>query len=350
MKQVKAILNVILVTALAAGTVVLVAFLSGRNSGEKDYRSPTLFAMDTTLEITIQERDRESSEADVDACVALVEELESNTSRFTGGSDVWLVNSNAGQSPVAAHPETLEIMRRSLEFSRLSDGAFDITMAPIAGLWGFYDRNYRVPTPEEVEAARSLVDYGQVLLDEVNQTAMLAQRGMEIDLGGIAKGYTVGAMCETLRNRGVKHGLVNFGGTVGAIGSRSDGKPWSIGIRDPRGEACDLLGKLEVEDAYVSSSGDYERFFTRDGKRYCHLFDPHTGYQPTGLLSVTVVGPDPVDADILSTTIFVLGTERGFALLKVRSGYEALVVEADGAIKMTDGMRDRYVTEVRERL
>ncbi len=350
MKQVKGILKIILVTALAAGTVILVVLLSGRNSGEpKDtYRSPTLFAMDTTLQITIQGQDRELSEANVEECVALVEEIESITSRFVPDSDVSLINVNAGTAPVEVHPETMEILQRSLEFSRLSDGAFDVTVAPVAELWGFYDREYRVPEPEEVEAARSLVDYRKVLLDQANGTVMLAEPGMQIDLGGVAKGYAVGAMCDMLKRRGVESALVNFGGTVGAVGRRSDGEPWAIGIRDPRGEASDLLGKLKLEDSYVSSSGDYERFFRLDGTRYCHLFDPRTGYQPLEVISDTVAGGDAMNADILSTTVFILGKEKGFALVSGQDGYEALMVESDGSVVMTPGMKERYVIEVKE--
>jgi len=350
MKQAKGILKVILVTALAAGTVILVVLLSGRNSGEpKDtYHSPTLFAMDTTLQVTIQGQGRELSEADVEECVALVEKVESITSRFVPDSDVSLINANAGNAPVEVHPDTMEILKRSLEFSRLSDGAFDVTVAPVAELWGFYDREYRVPKPEEVEAARSLVDYRKVLLDEANGTVMLAEPGMQIDLGGVAKGYAVGAMCDMLKGRGVESALVNFGGTVGAVGCRSDGEPWVIGIRDPRGETCDLLGKLKLEDSYVSSSGDYERFFTRDGIRYCHLFDPRTGYQSREVASNTVAGSDPMNADILSTTVFVQGKDKGFALVSGQDGYEALIVESDGNVVMTPGMKERYVIEVKE--
>ncbi|MBU4176101.1 MAG: FAD:protein FMN transferase [Actinobacteria bacterium] len=349
MKQVKGILKIIVVTALAAGTVILVVLLSGGNSGgPKDtYRSPTLFAMDTTLQISIQGQGRELSEANVEECVALTEEIESITSRFVPDSDVSLINANAGNTPVEVHPETMEILQRSLEFSRLSDGAFDVTVAPIAELWGFYDREYQVPKPEEVEAARSLVDYRKVLIDEANDTVMLAEPGMQIDLGGVAKGYAVGAMCDMLKGRGVNSALVNFGGTVGAVGRRSDGEPWVIGIRDPRGEACDLLGKLKLEDSYVSSSGDYERFFTRDGTRYCHLFDPRTGYQSRGVESDTVAGSDPMNADILSTAVFVLGKDKGFALVGGQDGYEALMVERDGSVVMTPGMKERYVIEIK---
>lgn len=350
MKQVKGVLNIILVTALAVGTVVLVVYLAQRNSGDdKDtYHSPTLFAMDTTLQVTIQGRDKDSADADVEACLALVERLESYTSRFDPGSDVSLVNASAGKQPVKVHPETLEILQRSLEFSRLSDGAFDITVAPVAELWGFYDRDYRIPTPEEIAAVLPLVDYSKVIVNEANRTVMLAEEGMEIDLGGVAKGYAVGAMCDTLKHRGVSHGLVNFGGAVGAVGGRLDGSPWVIGIRNPRGEASDLVGELKIEDAYVSSSGDYERFFIRDEKRYCHLFVPRTGYPAKEVISDTVVGPDPVTADILSTTVFVLGVDNGFALVLEQDGYEAFIIEAGGDVEITRGMREKYVIEVKE--
>ena len=351
MKHVKSLFFTILIALLATGSIILMVFLVKGRSGEGSggYRSPTYFAMDTTLEITIQGRDEKLAKQDVEAALQLVRKVESYTSRFKKGSDVWLINEKAGSVPVKVHPETLEIVERSRELSQLTGGAFDITVAPIVELWGFYDQKYRVPTQQEIDTTRALVYYRNVMVDHTSGTVTLARPGVEIDLGGVAKGYATGAVCGLLRNRGVKSGLVNFGGAVGAIGFRSDEKQWVVGIKSPRGDPEDLLGELKVSNAYVSSSGNYERFFIKDGKRYCHIFDPATGRQPTEVMSVTVVGPDSMNADILSTALFVLGPQKGQELLSKFEGYEAVFVDSSGKVESSKGMSN-YVIEMKERL
>lgn len=346
MKRVKSTAGIIAITLVATAAIVLPLTLYRTDNG---YRSPTLFAMDTTLDITLQGRDEKLCKADVEATYATIKKLESIVSRFEEGSDVRLINARAGISPVKVRHETLEMVERSLEFARLTGGAFDITVAPVAKLWGFYDGRYRVPPAGEIARARSLVDYRKVLVDRRRCTVMLRGRGMEIDLGGVAKGYSVGEACDLLKARGVKSGLVNFGGAIGAIGHRADRKPWVVGIRNPRGDAADLVGELKVEDGFVSSSGDYERFFMRSGKRYCHIFDPATGRQPAGVTSVTVVGPDSQDADILSTALFVMGREKGFALLKDFPGNEALIIDGGGVVGLSSGMK-KYVITVKDHI
>jgi len=351
MKHIKSLLFTILIALLATGSIILMVFLVKGRSGEDSggFHSPTYFAMDTTLEITIQGRDEKLARRDVGAALQLVRKVESYTSRFKKGSDVWLINEKAGSSPVKVHPETIEIVERSLELSQMTGGAFDITVAPIVRLWGFYDQEYRVPTQQEIDRTKTLVDYRNVMVDHANSTVMLAKPGVEIDLGGVAKGYATGAVCGLLRDRGVKSGLVNFGGAVGAIGLRSDRKPWVVGIKSPRGDPEDLLGELKVSNAYVSSSGDYERSFLQDGKRYCHIFDPATGRQPTKVMSVTVVGPESMNADILSTALFVLGPQKGLELLAKSSGNEAVFVDGSGKVESSKGM-SKYVSEIKEQV
>ena len=354
MKQLRSIVSIITVTVLAAGAVLLVAFLSSRGGGAGEppgtYHSPTVFAMDTTLDITIQGRGAAQAEEDSAAAVALAREIESRTSRFKPDSDVSLINAGAGATAVTVHPDTMDLVRKSLEYATMTEGAFDITIAPVAQLWGFYDQEYRVPEASEVEAALSLVDYTKVVMNDVGGTVMLTDAGMSIDLGGVAKGYAVERMCDLLRERGVKSALVNFGGAVGAIGRRVDGRKWVIGIRHPRDDGGALVGELEVEDAFVSSSGDYERYFIRDGTRYCHLLDPATGRQPGGVISATVIGPDSTAADVVSTALFVYGTDRGMEFMAGLPRFEALVIDREGEVVYTRNMEAQYVTTMPERI
>ncbi len=354
MRQVKKILSIVVASLVALGAVVLVVYLSSREGGHGEpadtYHSPTLFAMDTTLNITVQGRGTARSKKDVSAGAALARKIERETSRFKPGSDVSRINAQAGVAAVPVSDDTLCLVLKAVDYGRLTGGAFDVTIAPIAQLWGFYDQKYRVPSTEEVEAARGRVDYRRIAVDEKNKTVMLTEAGMQMDLGGIAKGYAVGKICELYRTRGVEHALVNFGGAIGAIGNRSDGEDWVIGIKDPRAGGAELSGELELSDGFVCSSGDYERYFIRGTKRYFHIFDPRTGANPTLAMATTVAGPDPTVTDILSTTLIVMGPSDGMEFMKTQPGYEAILIDSAGKFLFTPNMKSEYEVESKEHL
>ena len=349
-RHVKSMLTTVLIVLFATGAVILLVFLT-RGKGDDatvGYQAPTVFAMDTTLDINIQGLPEKDAKADAAAVAALAKSVEAHTSMFKQGSDVYLVNKNAGVSPVKVHPDTLLMVKRSLELSAMMEGAFDITVAPVVKLWGFYDKKYRVPSRQEIDAALPLVGYQKVIVDEAAGTVMLPLRGMEIDLGWIANGYVVGEMYKLLKERWVKSAVINFGGSVGAIGRRADGKQWVVGIKDPRGEPGDLIGEINLSDNFVNTSGDYERYFIQNGVRYCHLIDPRTGRQPRSTMSTTIVGPQAMNDDILSK-VFVLGSEKGLELLGRLTGYDAVFVNSDGSIVRSPGM-NKYAITIKEHI
>lgn len=354
MKHLKSAINIILICLLMLGASVLVIYLASREGGYKEakgtYHSPTLFAFDTTLDITLQGRTAKQYKQDQDAAVALITRIENETSRFKPGSDVARINAQAGSSPVKVTPTTLFLVKQAIEYAAQTDGAFDITVSPVVKLWGFYDQKYKVPSNEEIAQALKYVDWRKILLDEANGTVMLAQKGMEIDLGGIAKGYAVGALRDLYEGRGIEHALVNFGGAIGAIGGRIDGKDWIIGMKDPRAEGGELMGEIKLRDGFVSSSGDYERFFIKDGKRYFHIFDPKTGHNPTTVISSNVVGNESTVADILSTALIIMGPEKGLEFMKGREGFQAMLVKSSGDVVFTPKMKSDYIIEVKEKI
>jgi FAD:protein FMN transferase len=353
MKPARKTVNIVLVALLAVGAVIIVVWLSSREGGYSEpsgtYHSPTAFAMDTTLDITIQGRTPAQAKADADAAIALAHKIEAETSQFKKGSDVQKINAQAGVAPVAVSDDTLLIVDTALRYSKLMNGAFDITIAPVVKMWGFYNQQYRVPTEQELAAARALVGYDKVAVNDQARTVLLQQKGMSIDLGGIAKGYAVGEIYKLLKARGVKHALINFGGAIGAVGDRIDGQKWVIGIKNPRGKSGSLVGEISVKDAFVSSSGDYERFFTRDGVRYFHIFDPATGRNPTGVMSTTVVGPNAMLTDTL-TKILVMGPAAGMRFIASQPEYEALLIDKDGKVVSTPGMKSHYDINAQEHI
>jgi thiamine biosynthesis lipoprotein len=236
--------------------------------------------------------------------------------------------------------ELVAILKRAQGYSAESGGAFDVTWRGMGRLWRFDDA-FRVPDPGEVEQARRRVDYRQ--LEIRGNLVRLAQRGMAIGLGGIAKGYAVDRASEVLSRAGFPNHLVAGAGDIRVGGTRG-GRPWSLGVQDPRRERGTILGRVLLSGGAISTSGDYERFRIQNGVRYHHLIDPRTGYPAAKSMAVTVLAPSSEQADALATAIFVLGPAEGLELAR-RAGVDALVIDPAGKWHPTDGFRRRFETE-----
>lgn len=241
---------------------------------------------------------------------AELKRIENLLSKYKAESEIAQLNKTG---KLKASPETLSIIKKAKEFSQITGGAFDVTVGPLMDIWGFTDKQYTVPESSKINETLKLIGSDKIMLDEENFMVELKVKGMRIDLGGIAKGYAVDRAVKKLKENGINSCLINAGGQVYGLGDKS-GKPWKIAIRDPRGES--FIGYLELKDGSVSTSGDYEQYFTRDNKRYAHIINPKSGYPvDTGILSVTIAASDGLTADALSTAVFVLGKEAGEELI-----------------------------------
>jgi thiamine biosynthesis lipoprotein len=231
--------------------------------------------------------------------------------------------------------EVVELMGTALRVSADSGGAFDVTVFPLVELWGFHGGSPRVPDPAEI--SQRLLQVGWRKLEISDNTLVKRSRSAAVDLGGIAKGYVVGAAAKLLQNAGVTAGLIDAGGDIFVLGRPTD-RSWRVGIRHPRGGG--VLGVARVANLAVFTSGDYERVFEQEGIRYHHVLDPRTGYPARGLASVTVVCPDPVLADALATAVLVMGGKEGLELIERTPDAEALVVETSGALSFSRRFRE----------
>lgn len=270
----------------------------------------------------------------MEAVIAEMRRTDELMSTYKPESQLSRVNAEAHERPVEVDPEIVDIVAKSFEFSRLSDGAFDVTYASVGYLYDY--RAHARPTAEQVAAALPGVDYRQVQVDRDRNTIRFLRKGVRVDLGGIAKGRAVDRGIEILRALGIEHAMVNAGGDTRLLGDRR-GKPWIVGIRDPRNEGR-MVTRLPLEDEAISTSGDYERYFEEDGVRHHHILVPGTGQSAREVRSATVIGADATLTDALSTTVFVLGVERGMALVSRLPGVEAVVVDKDGRIFYSDGL------------
>jgi thiamine biosynthesis lipoprotein len=245
-------------------------------------------------------------------------------------SDVVRINEAAGKGPVTVAPETIEVIQAALEMSRRSEGTFDITFAALHGLWKFdEDLEKKIPDPKEIERRRKLISWRDVIVDPAAHTVALKRAGMKLGLGGIAKGYAVDRCVAILRGAGLTDFMVQAGGDLYVSGSKS-GQSWMVGIKDPRGK--DYFAVAPVRDHAFSTAGDYERGFLMDGKRYHHIIDPRTGWPATASRSVTIFAKTALEADALDDAVFILGPEKGLALVEATEGVGAVIVDANNKV------------------
>lgn len=295
----------------------------------------TQFLLDTVIEITAYGPEAEPA---VKAAFAEFKRIQKLSDRFDDNSQITAVNRAAGRQPVKVDPVVLAMLQEAKGVSAKVDGAFDVTIGALTDLWGIGHKGEFVPTAAEIEAVLPLVDYRQIVLDEAAQTAYLPRPGMQLDIGGIGKGYAIDKAAAVLAAHGVKSALINAGGDVRAIGNKPDGKPWRIGVQHPR-QSDGMIAKLALSEwDTMETSGDYQRYFMKDGVRYAHILDPKTGQQPRELASVTLVYRAPQAKDIASSAFMVLGLERSLEMLKRFPGVEAIFVTAEGRVVVTPGL------------
>jgi FAD:protein FMN transferase len=256
-------------------------------------------------------------------------------------SDVVRVNAAAGHAAVQVHPETLEVLRTAQQVSDWTGGKFDVTFGALSGLWKFdHDQDNRIPDPAAVRARLADIDYQAIELDTNRGRVYVKRHGVRIHLGGIGKGYAVDRAAAILRADAVTDFLIQAGGDLYASGTRGD-RPWRAGVRDPRGTADQIFAALNIQDETFSTSGDYERYFMRDGRRYHHILDPDEGQPAHGCRSVTIVARQAVLADALSTGVFVMGPQAGMSLIEKLPGVDGVIVTEGNAVMVSSGLTAR---------
>jgi thiamine biosynthesis lipoprotein len=280
-----------------------------------------------------------------DAATAEIVRLEKLMTTWDPQSEVSRVNASAGKAPVLVGAETLAVIRESLRASQLSDGAFDITFETLHGLWKFdEDLDPHPPSPAEVSGRVKYLGFQHVKVDEAKTTVFLDEPHVRIGLGGIAKGYAVDKASKVLTDAGIESFYVQAGGDLYAHGAKPDGSPWLAGVRDPRGPDGDYFAMMPLVDSAFSTAGDYERAYVVGGRRYHHIIDPHTGYPATASRSVTIWAPTAFLADEIDDAVFILGPEKGLALVESLDGVGAVIVDAHGKVWLSRRLEKRVRT------
>jgi thiamine biosynthesis lipoprotein len=323
---------IVIVLLLAALAFLALRRLPG-DSPQKVSRTRIL--MGTVVEITALGDDADRLQAAITSAFEEMERIDRLMRPDGDGSDVFRI-SQAPQSAEVSE-ETAKVIALGLKVARASDGAFDMGLGRLKTLWGIESDHPRVPTPDEIR--RALIGTGLGDLHLTGRRVFKDNPTLAVDLGGIAKGYAIDRAIEILRQAGVKNASVNAGGDIRLIGDHQ-GRPWHIGIQHPR-DTQKVLATLSLQGTSVVTSGDYERFFIKDGVRYHHLFAPKTGYPASLCMSATVVAPSATLADALATAAFILGPQKGISLLERFPGVEGLLVGADGKPVLTPGLKGK---------
>ena len=297
--------------------------------------SMTDFVLGTVCTVRLMEG---GSKATLDEAFSRLRTIEDHMSANRDDSDISQVNVMAGKKPVKVSEDTFYVISKALEYARLTNGAFDPSVGPLVKLWNIGSGDEKVPPTEKIMAAKALVDWRQIVLDTTTRTVFLKKPGMALDLGAIAKGYAADEIEKILLNHKVKAAVIDLGGNVFVFGSKKDKSPWRIGIQNPESERGEYLGIVTGGQMTVVTSGVYERYFIENGKWYHHIMSTQTGFPvDNDLISVSIVSKSSIDADALSTALFVFGIEKGMEFLKQFPDTYAIFIDKDHNVYLSPG-------------
>lgn len=329
------------ISCFLAALMILTLFVGcSKSKVPAEPTKKTALVLGTVCTITLYDSD---DTAIIDEAIARLSELEDILSINKTGTELDKVNEMAGIEPVKVSADTLNVVKKGLEYSSLSNGTLDITVGPLVKLWGIGTEWAAVPSQEDIDVAKNLINYKDVVIDEANSTIFLKNPGMIIDLGAIAKGYAADEVVRLLKDKGVKSAIVNLGGNIFALGKKVDGSDWKVGVQNPEKDGESTIGYVTVDNKSVVTSGVYERYFEEDGKKYHHILSPETGFPyENEILGVSIISNASIDGDSLSTTLFALGIEEGLKLIESIDGVDAIFVTRDHKLHMTKGFEEIF--------
>ena len=308
--------------------------IASSGCGNRVYTESKLL-MGTIARISVV-TDQDRADGILELAFKEIKRIEKKFSMYLNESEVSQLNIKGSLIP---SNETVWVISTSLEYSELTKGKFDITVYPLIKIWDI--KKQEIPTNQDIKKALKNVGYRKIIIDD----GLVLLNGTSIDLGGIVKGYAVDRVCGVLRENGITNALVDIGGDIYVMGGK-EGKGWSVGVQHPRKENR-LIGILELKDRAVVTSGDYRRYFISGGRRYHHIIDPQTGYPAQGCQSVTLVASSTMEADALSTGIFVLGPEEGIKLVNRLNGVEAIIIDSKGKVIYSTGMKELFEENIK---
>ncbi|MGR3179701.1 MAG: FAD:protein FMN transferase, partial [Candidatus Anammoxibacter sp.] len=317
----------------------------------------TVYTMGSLMDISIYEEDEEKVNRVTEIAFNEVKRLDNLMSNYKRDSELSRINMAAVKDYTECDGELLDVIEQSIRYSRMTNGAFDITVYPLVNLWGFFGNTSGritgyMPDERELQALLPAVSYKNIKILHIASTGhaqgslFFKNSKTQIDLGAIGKGYAVDKVVEVFRREGIKSVLINFSGNIYALGVPPERENWTIGLKDPFDASNSVIGSFKIRDKAVATSGDYERYFVRNNIKYTHIIDPRTGWPVSGVLSVTIICETAIMADALSTGVFVLGHEKGLKLIERLDGVEGIIIfenlESRISVKSSKGFKDIF--------
>ena len=312
-------------------------FITSCSKPESSAHRRSQFLMGTLVEISVYEKDKDLAQLAIQNAFDEIQRMEKLMSTHIPTSEISQINQSAGLRTVSVSPEVLEVIRRALYWAEQTDGALDISIGPVHELWDFSGDHPALPDKNTLAQELLKVDYRKIQIE--NQTVFLMDKGMRLHLGAIAKGYAVDQAINILQDSNIRHALINAGGDLKTLGKRPDQTAWKIGLQHPRRPES-ILASFSLTEKAVATSGDYQKYFDHEGIRYHHILNPKTGYPVTGVMSATVVAKTVMDADSLSTALFVMGAKKGLAFIDSLKDAEGLIMNQDKSPHLSQGMAD----------
>ncbi len=322
---------------------MLLYITTGCNKTKEKIVQQEEYMLGTFIQAKVYDSNKTKAKKSLEKAFKRVEEIEERFSVNIPTSEISQINKNAGIAPTKVDEEVIYLLRKSTYYSKLSQGAFDPTIGNLVQLWGIGTDHAQIPDDESLQKALSIVNFNDLIINEEKSVVSLAKKGQRLDLGAIAKGYAADEMKKNLIEEGVRTAFLNLGGNVLTIGSKPDGSSWKVGIQNPFTTRGNYIGILEVRDQAIVSSGNYERYFEEEGKRYHHILDPRTGYPSNnGIISTTIITNQSIDADALSTAVYVMGLEKGLALINSLADTEAVFITNEKKVYITSGLEEKF--------
>lgn len=319
--------------------ILAVGLIGCGKKEEEEVKSRTELFMGTAISIKIYDGKEEVLNKAFDK----VKEIEDKMSINKEGTEVDEINKNAGIKKVKVSDDTFEIIEKGLKYSEMSKGKYDISIGPIVKLWSIGLPEAKVPNTEEIDETLKYVDYKDIEINKETKEVFLKEKGMILDLGSIAKGYTADQIAEILKEEKVKKAIIDLGGNIYALGTKEEDKPWKIGIQNPFSDRGDVVGAVYVENKSVVTTGIYERFIEEGDKKYHHILNPKTGYPyESNIAGISIISDKSIDGDALSTLIFTLGIDDGLKFINELDGIECVFVDNDKKVYLSNGLQDNF--------
>lgn len=330
----KGIIAIILIASMFS----LSACSKDKAKVENEVLTKTELFMGTVVKVSIYEGGNDEA---LEKAFDRVKEIENLVSINKEGTELDKLNDNAGEKSVTLSDDSINIINKGLEYSKLSEGTYDISIGPLVKLWSIGLDEAKVPTEDEIGSVLDDIDYNDVKVE--GNDVFLKQKNMLLDLGSIAKGYTADEVAKVLKENGVTKAVIDLGGNVYVMGKKSEDKGWKIGVQNPFSQRGDVIGSIVVSDKSVVTTGVYERYIEEDGKKYHHVLNPKTGYPyETEIAGITIIADNSIDADALSTLVFTMGVKDGINFIENKEGVDAIFVTNNKKVYKTSGMSNNF--------